>query len=134
VRRSLRTRRQFTEVYDGGRKAVGRTLIAFVLCRTPPLDPSDPASEGGFAIGVVASRKVGPAHRRNRAKRVLRAALQPLVARLRRPVWIVLVARSAAADPDIRSHDVRAELESLLVRLDMLSPVSSPSSEDSQSC
>jgi len=64
---------------------------------------------GGTRLTVVASRRVGGAVRRNRAKRLLREA-----ARVRRwadGVDVVLVARAACAGSDIRL--VGAELERL---------------------
>ena len=119
---SLRTRRQFAEVYETGRKAVGPRVIAFALQRPDPLPAGDPAQPGGIARGIVASRRVGGAIQRNRAKRIIRAALRPLIPRLRRPLWIVLVARQQAADRSVRSHEVQVELEGLLSRLDILVP------------
>ncbi|MFO7653205.1 MAG: ribonuclease P protein component [Candidatus Krumholzibacteriia bacterium] len=56
-------RREFARIYEEGAKMVGRLLVLYVF----------PASD--HAKAVVASRKVGSAVRRNRAKRVLRAAL-----------------------------------------------------------
>jgi ribonuclease P protein component len=126
VKGSLRTRRQFAEVYETGRKAVGARVIAFALPRPYPLPEGDPARALGVARGIVASRRVGGAIQRNRAKRVIRAALRPLLPRLRRPLWIVLVARQQAADHALRSHEVQLELEGLFSRLDILVPQSAP--------
>ncbi len=61
---SLRNRRQFTKVYDEGVRLVGRLLVVYLL----------PAEDRAQA--VVASRKVGNAVCRNRAKRLLREALR----------------------------------------------------------
>lgn len=53
-----------------------------------------PNQEETCRIGVMASRSVGKAVQRNRAKRVLRSAIQPYLPRLK-PGWnIVLIARS----------------------------------------
>ena len=61
--RSLRGKSEFSKVYGSGYKRVGRLLVLYML----------PAAE--HAKGVVASRKVGGAVQRNRAKRLLREAL-----------------------------------------------------------
>ncbi|MFH1843005.1 MAG: ribonuclease P protein component [bacterium] len=61
--RSLRSRGEFQLVYTEGVKRVGRYLVLYLL----------PAMEDAKA--VVASRKVGKATKRNRAKRLLREAL-----------------------------------------------------------
>lgn len=78
---------QFRYCYDGGRKIVTRYAVVFM--RTP-------ADSEGLRVGVVASRKVGGAVKRNRARRLLRETARSLVPRWQnRPLWIVLVAREA---------------------------------------
>ena len=56
----MRNRAEFQKVYEGGVKKVGRLLVVYLL------------SADDMARGVVASRKVGGAVQRNRAKRLLR--------------------------------------------------------------
>jgi ribonuclease P protein component len=113
---TLKSRRQFVQVYEQGKKAAGRHVVAFALSRDEP----DPTSAEGPVVGYVASRKVGDSVRRNRAKRLLRAGFRPLRERLPAGLWIVLVARAALAEPTARSHDVTRELESLLGRMGFL--------------
>jgi ribonuclease P protein component len=68
------------------------TRYAVVFMRTP-------AQPDGVRIGVVASRKVGGAVRRNRARRLLRETARCLLPRWHnRPLWIVFVAREAIND------------------------------------
>jgi len=125
--RSLVRKREFQKVYEQGVKKVGRLVVVYLL-------PADDT-----ARAVVASKKVGGAVQRNRAKRLLREALR--LGELGRPegvggllerlahgpqlggpdagdaassegLWVVLVARQAILKADIRS--VRRELDALL--------------------
>lgn len=70
---------------------------------------------GSPRVAVIASRKVGGAVQRNRAKRVLREAA-------RRTPWlpgidVVLIARREAADAGM--HEVAEELRRLAARLEL---------------
>ncbi len=122
--RSLNHKEEFHEVYERGAKRVGRLLVVYLL----------PA--GDTARAVVASRKVGGAVQRNRAKRLLREALRqgPLADLESIPgvrarffpetggpegtpaggggLWIVLVARQHILTAG--AQDVLQELEALL--------------------
>lgn len=71
-------------------------------------------------VGVAASRTVGTAVKRNRAKRLLRAAMKSLLPELA-PGWdLVLIARPALASSTLEeTHQV---LVSLLRRSKLMSP------------
>ncbi|MEN8006240.1 MAG: ribonuclease P protein component [Candidatus Krumholzibacteriota bacterium] len=62
--RSLTKKSEFHKVYEQGAKQVGRFLVVYLL-------PAD-----DMARAVVASKKVGNAVKRNRAKRLLREAFR----------------------------------------------------------
>lgn len=62
--RSLVRRKDFQRVYESGVKNVGRLLVVYLLCADD------------MARAVVASKKVGNAVKRNRAKRLLREAFR----------------------------------------------------------
>lgn len=109
---SLKKKSDFREVYEKGLKSVGRHVVAFALY------PDDTRAETHpeVLVGVVASKKVGNAVRRARAKRVLRAAFSDLRELFPLGTRIVLVARHGAADPDLRSPRVRDEMIDLFRR------------------
>ena len=94
MRPTLRSARQFADVYTRGRKIVSPAFVLFHL------DAPD------TRVAYVASRKVGGAVQRNRAKRVLRAALRQLDAEGVTPGWLILVARR-----DILAHSSRVVAE-----------------------
>jgi len=106
-------------VYEEGVKSVGRLLVLYLF-------PGD-----DLARAVVASRKVGGAVARNRAKRLLRVAIRDVIetpcgaaAEIKRRVWpdapvgdglwVVTVARARILGAT--APDVTAELEHLLNR------------------
>ena len=97
---------QFRYCYEGGRKIVTRYAVVFVRA------PHEPDA---LRIGVVASRKVGGAVRRNRARRLLREAARALLPRWQdRSLWVVFVARESINDRS--AEEVRAELERALIQ------------------
>jgi ribonuclease P protein component len=117
--RALSSRRDFSRVYEAGVKRIGRLFVLYMY-------PGD-----DLARAVVASRRVGGAVARNRAKRLLRVAIRgqiedsPATAALIRErwlpdappgegLWVVAVARARIVSA--RSREVVAELEQLLDR------------------
>lgn len=75
-------------------------------------------------VGVTAGRSVGGAVQRNRAKRLLREAIRPLLAELLPGRDLVLIARPALLSKSLQ--DIRQVLTSLLHRAQVL-PLSNES-------
>lgn len=110
--RTLQHAWQFRRCYDSGRKLVTRYTVMF------PCAPSEP---DGVRIGVVASRRVGNAVKRNRAKRLLREAARHFAPRLvPRTLWLVMVAKSSIVACD--ADTVRSDVEQALVAEGLLAP------------
>ena len=90
--------RYFREAYDQGRNRVGRFMVLWLR-----------SGEGAsLRLGVVASRKVGNAVHRARARRILREAYRRNRHLFSGPHDVVIVARRALLSADW--DDVVAEL------------------------
>ena len=90
----LKRRAEFLRVAGAGRKSVTPGLILQVA---PQLDAASPEGHA-LRVGFTASRKVGIAVERNRARRRLRAAVQQVMALHAAPGRdYVLIARAGTA-------------------------------------
>lgn len=103
----LRHGRDIVAVLNSRQQRAGRLLVVHVLRDNHP---------GPARIAVVASRRVGKAVARNRAKRLLREAARHLT--WRDGIDVVLVGRNALASSSFQ-HAVE-ELEDLARTLDLL--------------
>ena len=102
---------QFRTCYAHGRKVVcDHAVIFYHTVR---------GNESGLQVGVVASKRVGNAVRRNRAKRLLREAARHVADRLNdRNLWVVLVAKSSIVERS--AADVRRDIERGLAKAGIL--------------
>ena len=82
---------------------------------------SDPADQPDVKIGVAAGRTVGTAVRRNRAKRLLREAMRPLISQIVPGVDLILIARPGL--PSATLEETRQALLTLLRRAQILTPL-----------
>ena len=123
----LRSRADFSRVKTSSERVVTRHFVFLLSRQSPPLTLP--------RLGVTASRKVGTAVVRNRAKRLVREAFRATAATLWAPgVDLVVVVRNI--DAETRLQEVIAEWESarvkLLSRIRDFSRAATPTSEDAQ--
>lgn len=99
----LRSRRDFSRAKTSSERVVTRHFVFLLSPQNPPLKQP--------RLGVTASRKVGTAVVRNRAKRLVREAFRATTASLWSPgLDVVVVVRNV--DPKTRLQAVVAEWES----------------------
>lgn len=97
---------QFRRCYDAGTKLVARHAVIFLHRAEPP---------DGVRVGVVASRKVGGAVKRNRAKRLLRQGARRIAQKwIDRHIWVVLVAKASIVEA--RAGEIEDDIERALVQ------------------
>lgn len=107
--RRLKKRREFTFVRDGVTER-RKSLVIQARAR-PGEEPGDHVGEG-----FTATKKVGGAVQRNRAKRRLREASRRLLPRFGRPGWdYVLIAREATLE--VGWSRLLDDMESALISL-----------------
>ena len=108
----LKRRAEFLQVAAANRKWVAPGLILQVRRQPSPETESDDAPRAArpecaresVRVGFTASRKVGNAVQRNRARRRLRAVAQQVLDRHAEPgTDFVLIARPATVDRDYRA-------------------------------
>ncbi len=104
----LRRRAEFKRVYEGGVKIVRGTMVVFAA----------PGS-GPTRIGITATRKLGGAPARNRAKRRVREAFRRLRPGLPEGLDLVVVARAALLErPAARvAEDLETAVRAAVERL-----------------
>lgn len=108
----LRSSSDFKRVRLQG-KSYAHSLFVLITLANP---------NGTIRIGVAAGRSVGSAVDRNRAKRRLRAAIDPMVSKIH-PGWdLVLLAKSAMRDVDF--NQIEVGIRAVVQRAGLLSQAS----------
>lgn len=105
---SLKKNSDFIRAYKRGRSAVTPCLALYYV--------RNPLSCNRF--GITASKKVGGAVVRNRAKRILRAGIVQLAPRLKRGYDFVVVSRGKT--PFLKTQDIYCDLYKIAAENDLL--------------
>jgi ribonuclease P protein component len=102
----VRKRAEFLSIQQGGVRVSGDRLV-FVLKRREPGQP--------LRLGITASRKIGGAVQRNRARRLIREAFRALFAELPAALDLVVIVRRPLGASKLA--DVLGELQRALPRI-----------------
>lgn len=105
----LKPSKGFKTVYGRGRSYATDLIVVYVLPR---------AGGSRIRFGFSAGKKVGGAVQRNRAKRIMREAVRPLLSQIAGSYDIVVIARRAIAGA--KFAPVQSDLVKLLRRAGVL--------------
>ena len=121
---AIRENHLFVKAYTGGRRAPAKSCTVYVLKdrKAKRIMKSRPDKQYINRIGITASKKIGGAVQRNRAKRVIREALRLIMQEytLKTGHLIVIAARERATVS--KMQDVKRDVQSALMRLSMIVP------------
>ena len=121
---SLRRRAEFSRVHARGRRMGDALLQVRVLpC------PASMVQECPIRLGIIVSKKFGPAVERNRFKRIVRAAIRALGPDLT-PCWDILILPREAHG--VKMCDLLHSLRHLLSELGVLRETIEPSKEGTE--
>jgi len=127
VQRKFRLTRSedFKRVRRSGKSYAHPLVVLIVQAhdqRSNPVDkPGRHLDQPRVKVGVAAGRTVGTAVYRNRAKRLLREAIRPLIPNLTSGIDLILIARPALASASLDA--TRQALLTLLQRAQILIPL-----------
>lgn len=119
---AIRENHLYRKAYQGGRRAAAANLCVYILRdkKSNVLKKAHPEKKLINRVGIAASKKLGGAVERNRAKRVIREAYRLIDAGIgiKKGNLIVIAARNPSTVS--KMQDVKRDLQYCLNRLDML--------------
>ena len=121
---AIRENHLYLKAYRGGTRASARSVTVHVLRdkQANRLKKANPLKEKYNRVGITASKKIGGAVERNRAKRVIREAYRLLEKEpgVKKGFLVVIVAHESATV--LKMQDVHRDMQKCFARLEMLLP------------
>ena len=106
---TITSNRDYQRIYRKGISMVSPSLVTYAI----------KTKNNNLRIGITTSKKVGKAVRRNRSRRVIRAAFYNIGADLNAPYDVIFVARTKTAF--VKSYEVEKAMREHLSKLGVIS-------------
>ena len=100
--------KEFKYIYRRGKSFVFPSVVVYCV----------PSKDNSISYAVVSSKKIGTAVKRNRARRVVRAAFKNISNKLTIPCKLILVCRTRATEN--KSTVVQTELEKAFTKAGLI--------------
>ena len=131
---AIRENHLYKKTYLSGAKAGGRYTVIYVLRdkKAYLLKKAHPLKLSVNRIGLTVTKKLGTAVKRNRVKRIIRAALAMIEKEqpLKKGYLVVISAKSDAVEAT--STDIYREMKKQLQKLQMIAPVTAETEETAE--
>ena len=119
---ALKENHLYRKTYQGGKRAAAASLCVYVLRdrKSNYLKKANPEKKAVNRVGIAASKKIGGAVQRNRAKRVTREALRQIgrECALKKGYLVVIALRENSTV--VKMQEVKRDLRYCLKRTDMI--------------
>ena len=119
--RAIKENHLYSKAYSKGKRAVTSALAVYILpdYAAKRLAKAHPEKKVVNRIGLTTSTKLGGAIVRNRCRRIMREGLRLLEKEKTLKVGYLIVIAARSASVDLKSTDIKQQLDSAFTKLGM---------------